>query len=179
MTFVRLLVRTSADSTLRMNLILGNGGTVAGDAYFDGVRLVKREDGVRRTYAALDGNARLTDQRRINTVMAANLSSRQSGLTISAVWDSGANAHKITASAHSVKYGGFTVSYHEAYAYGASNTTYYLYYDDPDYTGGTQSLLRTDNIVDIVRDGRYAVGKVTTGSDGSSSDGSGGGTTLI
>ncbi|WP_444911044.1 hypothetical protein [Microbulbifer sp. PAAF003] len=81
--------------------------------------------------------------------------------------DNGSSA-KITISAHTVQYAGFTVSYNSGSITGLNfSTTYYVYVNDADYTGGGVTYYATTEIWQLAAGiGRRAIGTITTPADG-------------
>lgn len=135
--------------------------------------------GAARAANALDASSRLSDQRRLNQVVSANAGSLQATIPLSYAWDSTNAVYVITAGAHSVQYGFGTVSYNAATANGMADNTYYCYYLDPDFAGGSRILYADRNRLAVLRDGAYYLGKVVLPAPGSSGTGAGGGTTPV
>ncbi|WP_444907881.1 hypothetical protein ACJJIR_07625 [Microbulbifer sp. SSSA008] len=81
--------------------------------------------------------------------------------------DDGSSA-KITIASHTVQYGGYTVTYNSGSITGLSfSTKYYIYVDDPHYTGGGVTYYTTTQIWKLSAGiGRRTVGTITTPSDG-------------
>ncbi|WP_444893638.1 hypothetical protein ACJJIE_03920 [Microbulbifer sp. TRSA001] len=83
--------------------------------------------------------------------------------------DNGSSA-KISIAAHSVQYAGFSISYNSGSITGlAFSTTYYVYVDDADYSGGGVTYYVTTQIWQLSAGiGRRTVGTITTPADGGS-----------
>lgn len=135
---------------------------------------------IQRTALAQDGSGyRLGGLR--NQVMAGvgNFASGWSGGTIT--YSATSTSATLTASAASLQIGGTSISYNQSSTTVSGSAgqakTYYLYYDDDDYTGGSKSLNATTNqITSLSADGRVLVGNITV-TFPTSGTGSGGGAT--
>ena len=117
---------------------------------------------------------RAASQRFLHPVNASNINSIQSTTTpISSTSDAGAAT--ITVAAHSIKMDFGTVSYNAGTITGlALSTLYYVYADDANFAGGAVTYLATTNSDDLISQGRYYVGKITTPAASSTSDGTAG-----
>lgn len=124
--------------------------------------------------------ARVGDQRNLLQRTITNYPSKVSpGISYSASAGSPATA-TITAAAFTALLGSVSVSYNAASASvtgtNGTNVNYYLYFNDPTYSGGTHTLVATTNQNDLYSgDGYVYVGYVTVAFP-SSGGGSGGGT---
>ena len=105
---------------------------------------------------------RANDQRLINTVTSANVGSVQSANPLSAT--AGATTATISVAAHTLHLDFGDVSYGAGVIAGLTlNTMYYIYTDDPDFSGGAVTYVASDSSATIVgRSGRYFVGAITT-----------------
>ena len=123
---------------------------------------------------------RVGDQRNLPQRTITNYPSKVSpGVSYSASAGSPATA-TITAAAFTALLGSVSVSYNAASASvtgtNGTNVNYYLYFNDPTYSGGTHTLVATTNQNDLYSgDGYVYVGYVTVAFP-SSGSGSGGGT---
>ncbi|MCX2802262.1 hypothetical protein OQJ68_10740 [Microbulbifer thermotolerans] len=109
------------------------------------------------------------DQRDLPQNVSAQASLPTSSAVLSAS-DAGSSA-KINIAAHTVQYGGFTVNYNSGSISGLSyETKYYVYVDDPDYSGGSVTYQVTTEIWQLAAGiGRRAIGTITTPTSGGSS----------
>lgn len=110
----------------------------------------------------LTDEGRAEDQRFLPQVSAGNKLSTQSQVALSAT--ASATDATIDIAAHTVQYGYGLVSFNSGTISGLStNTTYYVYADDPDYEGGAVSYFATTNPQTVTAsNGRYYVGSITT-----------------
>ncbi|MCX2780428.1 hypothetical protein [Microbulbifer thermotolerans] len=106
------------------------------------------------------------DQRDLPQNVSAQASLPTSSAVLSAS-DAGSSA-KINIAAHTVQYGGFTVNYNSGSISGLSyGTKYYVYVDDPDYSGGSVTYQVTTEIWQLAAGiGRRAIGTITTPTSG-------------
>lgn len=120
------------------------------------------------------------DQRNLNMVGVGSLRSAWNN-TPSYSATSGSPAHAtISFPASILTLGSVTVSYNAmsvgVTGTGGTNVQYWLYFDDPGYSGGSQTLVATTNSNDLVAsNGRVYVGNVTVAFPTSGSGGGGGG----
>jgi hypothetical protein len=138
----------------------------------------------RRTKSTLDSTGKLTDQRRINTLFAANRSSSPTTTTYLTSSDSGYGV-TISVSAFTVQFGFGQVQYNSGTITGLSYGTtpaWQVYCDDPDLRGGsvTYYATRTFSTVTAVN-GRVFVGTVAGLNAGAppSTGGGGGGCVAV
>jgi hypothetical protein len=103
-----------------------------------------------------------SDQTFLPQVSAGNKLSVQNILALSAT--AGASTATITIAAHTNQYGFGQTSYSSGSITGLStNTLYYVYADDPNYSGGAVSYIATTNPQTVTAaNGRYYVGSITT-----------------
>lgn len=90
------------------------------------------------------------------------------------------NSTQIDVAAFSVMFGSNTVAFNSGSVNPGTYGTYYLYFDDPTYTGGAQTYHATQNTTTLVsNDGRIYIGKIITANavvvTGGGGSGSGGG----
>jgi hypothetical protein len=143
-----------------------SGGLVANDS--GGVTLgtgalpAGRTVGIPALVTKITNAGTAQDQTFLPQVSAGNKLSIQSAAPLSAT--AGATTATITVAAHTLQYGFGQTSYGSGTITGLStNTTYYIYADDPDFHGGSVSYLATTNPQTITADnGRYYVGQITT-----------------
>ena len=122
----------------------------------------------------------LGDQRNIPSVNAANARSLwQSGLTVTGSYSSVTTKQSISASSGVLQVGATTVSYGTPAAItGLPNTatTYYLYYTDQGFAGGTLTMNDATSTTTLVgANGNVFLGQVTLVVSGSSNGNTGGG----
>ncbi|QFT53548.1 hypothetical protein [Microbulbifer sp. THAF38] len=119
--------------------------------------------------SGLNESGKIVDQRSLqqNVGSIASLPTSSSVLLAS---DDGSTA-KISISAHSVQYAGFTVGYNSGSIAGLNfSTTYYIYVDDPNYLGGAVTYYATTLVWKLAAGlGRRAVGTITTPDNGGGS----------
>lgn len=126
----------------------------------------------------IGSGARVGDQRNLPNITTMNLSYKwPSAITFSA--PSGGNS-TISVAAATVNIGSVSISYNamNVNVSGAGIVTYFLYLDDPDYSGGSKTLVATTTGSTIYQaNGRVWVGSVTIdfGGGGGGGDGGGGG----
>ncbi|MGN6383642.1 MAG: phage tail protein [Dyella sp.] len=175
------------------------GDNVSGYCYFDELQVVRKAslddhviDG--STYARIKGSelssgihrlgivgsgARLGDLRNQVMVGVGNYASGWSGGSIS--YSASTTSATLSVSSATLQIGG------QSLAYNASSTTvsgsagstvkYYLYYDDPSFTGGSKTLnATTSQITALSNDGRVLVGSVSVTYPTSGTGSGGGGT---
>jgi hypothetical protein len=112
------------------------------------------------TYIGNTGRA--ASQRFMHPLYAANRNSVQNIDTVITA-TSGASDSTITIASHSVKFDFGTVAYNSGSIAGLLPVTlYYVYADDPEFAGGAVSYLVTTNPDNLIAQGRYYVGFVTT-----------------
>ena len=112
--------------------------------------------------AYLDETGRAASQRFFYPVSMANRNSVQSSSTILTA-TSGSTTSQIDVAGHSVKFDFGDVSYNAGSISGlAVETLYYVYADDPDYGGGTVTYYATANPDNLIAQGRYYIGFLTT-----------------
>ena len=105
---------------------------------------------------------RAADTRFLYPVTVANKNSVQSASGILTA-TSGASTSTISVAAHSVKFDFGTISYNSGTITGLSTSTgYYVYASDPNFAGGAVSWLATTNPDNLIAQGLYYVGSVTT-----------------
>jgi hypothetical protein len=123
---------------------------------------------------------RLGDLRNQVMVGVGNYGAGWSGGSIT--YSASSTSATISAAAATLQIGGSSLAYSASSVTvsgtGGTTVTYYLYYDDPGYTGGAKTLNATTNqITSMSADGRVAVGKVAvtfpTSGTGSGGGGSG------
>ncbi|WP_444933569.1 hypothetical protein [Microbulbifer sp. JTAC008] len=108
------------------------------------------------------------DQRGLPQNMSS-IASLPTSSTVLAASDDGSSA-KISISAHTVQYAGFTVNYNSGSITGLNfSSTYYIYADDEGYLGGSSTYYAVTDISKLAAErARRPVGTVTTPSDGGS-----------
>ncbi|THD35718.1 MAG: hypothetical protein E7773_10245 [Sphingomonas sp.] len=171
-------------------LIGAGGGAVAYDSLPNGstygkILLSELSSGAHKLGVAGSG-AILGDQRNIPAITSLNMRSRFSGQTVSYSASAGSPATAtISVSAFTALMGSASISYGatsvSVSGTGGSTASYYLYFDDVGYTGGTKTLVATTNPNDLFsNNSRVFVGSVditfpTSGTGGGSGGGGGGG----
>lgn len=105
---------------------------------------------------------RASTQRLMPLINWANAGSLQSAIPISASAD--ASVATVNVDAHSVLYGGETISYNAGSIIGLPvSTVVYIYVDDPTAAGGAVTYEYTTDYTDVVgAQGRYFVGAILT-----------------
>ncbi|MDH7971034.1 hypothetical protein QH494_02475 [Sphingomonas sp. AR_OL41] len=168
----------------------GGGGSIAYDSLPNGSSYAKvlaseLASGAVKLGVAGSG-AVLGDQRNMPAVGTLNLRSRFTGQTVSYSASAGSPATAtISVTAFTALMGSASISYSSS-SVGVSGTggtivTYYLYFDDSGYTGGSKTLVATTNADDLFSSNiRVFVGSVdvtypTTGTGGGTGGGGGGG----
>ncbi|WP_444958073.1 hypothetical protein [Microbulbifer sp. ZKSA002] len=116
--------------------------------------------------SGLNESGQIADQRSLQQNMGSIASLPTSSSVLSAS-DNGSSA-KISISAHTVQYAGFTVAYNSGSITGLNfSTTYYVYVDDASYAGGGVTYYATTQIWQLAAGiGRRAIGTITTPADG-------------
>lgn len=163
--YVGSVVAQAPANTVGMALQVKNGAAGTNSVGFDAIRLVKQ----------------ITDQRSLPQIAVTNYRSKYNGP--SPGYSSTTTSATISVGAFSYVIGSITVNYNASSVTvtGTAGTTvtYFLYFDDPTYAGGTPALVATTNGMDCyVADGRVFLGSisVTFPSSGTGSgSGSGGG----
>jgi hypothetical protein len=128
--------------------------------------------GAGRAFAALDTNNRLVDSLRdvpVNSVFtpSSGMGLSQSGTTTAIVVASG-----------QLQFGSASVSYNGGSVDPGSYGVWYVYCDDPKYSGGPVIYVATQSVSALVaNNGRLYLGKILTISSGGGSGGGGGGGT--
>lgn len=107
-----------------------------------------------------DGKAQ--DQRFLPQVSAGNVLSKQDTGPVTAIADS--LSAQIDVASHTVQYGFGQVVYNSGSITGLTpNTNYYVYADDPNYTGGAVTYYASTNGQNVTaNNGRYFVGAIRT-----------------
>lgn len=125
-----------------------------------------RKDILRHLFTYIGDSGRARSQKLLPMVSASNKLSTQSAQPLTAT-DAGSDA-TINIASHSVQFGFGTVAYNSGSITGLSfSTVYYVYVNDPTYTGGAVTYLATTNANTVTsNDGYYYVGKVTTPANG-------------
>jgi hypothetical protein len=146
------------------------GGTVLLNAYYRRVWMRKIDE----TRVA-GSNERIGDQRNLPQSLTTNFGSVRTTTALTAT-----SAGAISINAHTVRYGGVSVSYSavaNAVTGKAVGSTWLLYCIDPDYSGGVQTWLAVTSASAVMNlgDGVVVAGAITIPSSGSSSGGGGGG----
>jgi hypothetical protein len=151
-------IRNDASDVAEGIVADGTGGVTLGDsAVPDG-----HTAGLPTLTAYLDDTGRAASQRFMYPVSAANRSSVQSTDTILTA-TSGTSSSSVDVASHAVKFDFGTVSYNSGSIAGlAVSTLYYVYTDDPDYDGGSVTYYATTNPDNLIAQGRYYVGFLTT-----------------
>jgi hypothetical protein len=121
--------------------------------------------------------ARIGDQRNLTAVTSANFGSAWTGLTMT--YTSTTTSATISLSASTLQLGGVAIAYSSASVSvsGTAGTTvvYYLYYNDPVPSGGSQSLIATtSSLTAQSSDGYVRVGSVSVVYPSSGTGGGGG-----
>lgn len=126
-------------------------------------RPVGRTGPVPTLFQNINDVGRAKDQRLLHPLNVANLNSAQNSATIlTAV--SGATTATINVSAHDIKFDWGTIPYSSGSVAGLAHSTKYLVYAiDPDFVGGTTTYFATTNPQNVIVQGSYFVGEVTTG----------------
>lgn len=124
------------------------------------------------TYIGDTGQA--TSQRLLKQISAANKQSTQTAQPLTGA-DTGGGTASISIASHSVQYGFGQVAYNSGSITGLANSTkYYVYADDPAYSGGAVTYLATTNANNITANSdRYYVGSITTPAGGGGGTGGG------
>ncbi|HEX5305754.1 MAG TPA: hypothetical protein VFW82_06705 [Dyella sp.] len=169
------LVFSAPSGSSYFRILLYNKNTSGGTTYFDQVRLSINDVRV------AGSGARLGDLR--NQVMAGvgNYGAGWSGGTIS--YSATSSSATITASAATLRVGPDTLAYNQSSTtvsgpHDGNQHTYYLYYDDDTYAGGSRTLHATESrIVAQSANGRLFVGQVSFYFPSSGTSGGGGGMT--
>ena len=149
----------NADSDVADGIVAdGAGGVTLGTA----ARPTGRTVSVATLTTRIADTGRATDQRFLPQVSAGNRLSAQSVNALSAT--SGASTSTINIAAHSVQYGFGTVAFNSGSITGLTpSTTYYVYADDPDFSGGAVAYSATTSTLTVVASNdRYFVGSITT-----------------
>jgi hypothetical protein len=126
-------------------------------------RPVSRTGAIPTLFQNISDVGRAKDQRLLHPLNVANLNSAQNSATIlTAV--SGATTATINVSAHDIKFDYATVPYNSGSVAGLAHSTKYLVYTiDPGPAGGAVSYFATTNPQNVIEQGSYFVGEVTTG----------------
>lgn len=128
-----------------------------------------RTVGVPTLFTYIGDAGRAASQRFLWPITAANRNSVQSADTILTA-SSGATTSTVAIASHSVKFDFDTIPYSSGSITGlVPETLYYIYADDPNFDGGTITYYSTSNPDNLIAQGRYYVGYVTTpiaGNDG-------------
>ena len=134
-----------------------------------------RKDILRHLFTYIGDEGRARSQKLLPMVNAGGKLSTQTAQPLTAS-DAGSDA-SIAIASHSVQFGSGVglVAYNSGTITGlAFSTTYYVYTDDPTYSGGAVTYLATTNAnTATANDGRYYVGKVTTPANGAGDTGGG------
>lgn len=105
---------------------------------------------------------RAQDQRFLNMITFGNVQSVQSAIPLTATAD--AISADIAIGAHTLYYGGETISFNAGSVSGLSVVTdYYVYADDPNLTGGAVTYMASTALIDVASSkDRYLVGAIRT-----------------
>jgi hypothetical protein len=121
-----------------------------------------RTVGLPTLVAKIGNTGSMADQRFLSPIVVANRNSVQSSSTILSSSAVGTVA-SIAVAAHTVKYDFGTVSYNSGTISSlTTSTTYYVYTDDPNFTGGSVTYLASTDPTVMIAAGRYYVGSITT-----------------
>lgn len=136
--------------------------TTGGVTLGNGAKPVGRSVGVPSLVQKITDIGTAQDQRFLPQVSAGNKLSIQSTLPLSAT--ANATTASITIGAHTVQYGYGQVAYSAGSITGLlTNTTYYVYANDPNYAGGAVTYLATTNPQTVTAaNGNYYVGSILT-----------------
>lgn len=132
-----------------------------------------RKDILRHLFTYIGDEGRARSQKLLPLLNAGGKLSTQSVQPLTAT-DAGADA-SIAIASHNVQFGFGTVAYNSGSITGlAFSTKYYIYADDPTYSGGAVTYLATTNAnTPTSSDGFYYVGSVTTPANGAGDTGGG------
>lgn len=136
--------------------------TTGGVTLGNGAKPVGRGVGVPALVQKITDLGTAQDQRFLPQVSAGNKLSVQNTLPLSAT--ATATVATINIGAHTVQYGYGQTAYSSGSITGlATNTTYYVYANDPTYAGGAVTYLATTNPQTVVaNNGNYYVGSILT-----------------
>ena len=113
-------------------------------------------------FSHIGDGGRAADTRFLYPVTVANKNSVQSTSAILTA-TSGSSTSTIAVASHSVKFDFGTISYNSGSITGLSTSTaYYVYASDPDFAGGAVTWLATTNPDNLIAQGLYYVGAVST-----------------
>lgn len=149
---------TAPAGSISFRLYLQNNGPAGSQSAFDGVRLSRLRS------LATEVKGTLSTQRNLPTVSFGNYGSGWIGLSFG--YNATPTTATITATAATLQAGNDTISYN-ASAVGVTGSAgatvkFYLYYDDPNLTGGSQTLqATTNNITAMANNNRLLLGTAT------------------
>ena len=117
--------------------------------------------GAGRAYSALDASNRLVNQKNMPAVAAVGAFTAANPLHQSGT------SKTILVDANTIQFGGQQVNYNSGSVTPGIYSTFYVYADDADYSGGAVTYVQTLNYYQAVgADGRVCFGKITTSSGG-------------
>jgi len=149
---------TAPANSVNFKIYLQNNGAAGSQAAYDGIRLSRLRS------LATEVKGTLSTQRNLPTVSFGNYGSGWIGLSFG--YNTTPTVATITATAATLQFGNDQISYN-ASAVGVTGSAgatvkFYLYYDDPNLVGGSQTLqATTSNITAMANNNRLLLGTAT------------------